>query len=727
MIPHSIYFLDLDVIYQILIKNIWYIVKILILAYGMFYLLPTKLFPQEYTGEGMQKVVFNFVYMTAYIEIVVTFLIFIKAFSLLLFIFMLVLTKLAILKWHYKKDIFHIFVYIKVSAMVFFLHLLDNKKEVSKKIVSDTKKWFTHKQEDMTFYSFLRASLFVSVFFYIIAMLMARGLLSYGDPMPDTAQFIEWVGILQQNTLFADNKSFGADFYGQAIIIYFVNLFTNLDQIILFSLFPILILLALYLSIYYVVRDYTHSKYVGLVAVMVHGLVLMSPLANIILGKIFEISNPQIIDFHHLLFYAPQMSDLLTQGNNIGDIPYLRYVSGLAYEEASVFVLLNAYFLIKTLDTKLNRYLYMYGLTLMLVFTFHGGGAIFLAIMSVLIAINALLFRKIDMKLLKKGLLVVVIATIVGNLWMLSIIKFGIPQDFGAAAPFIDKLLQTKNQMKQTVTLGINSVSIVHITKVHIFLFIMVGFSFIVALFTKKRFVNISILLIVTAVFISYFGPNAGLPLLAKQSRQAEYLFLSITLLSSFYFFYFFYKPIFWTFKKHTKYPIILFAYVIFAIGLLVLPKWINSDRFWTSLNEIEYTSIPETILKINDENRPFTWTAVAYVQAYAKVLNKGYHLNTQNFLMDYSPTAHYLEVPTNKVYVFVENFPGNYMGLNEWYYRWRGDVQKNIKTWVLIYSANHHNIKLYKNTGTVSIYEIDNQEYIDKLQEEEKKKNDNI
>lgn len=726
MEAHTFYYLDLDVIYQILTKNIWYILKLLVLAYGVFYILPSKIFPQEHAGGGIQKVVFNFVYMTAYVETVVTFLIFIKAFSLILFIITLILTRLAILKWYYKKDIVNIFVHMRISVMLFFLHVLDNQKEVRENATNTIREWFTHIQEHMTFYSFLRTSLFVSVFFYTIAMLMARGLLSYSDPMPDTSQFIEWVGILQQNTLFADNKSFGADFYGQAIIIYFINLFTNIDKIILFSIYPVLLLLALYLSIYYVVKDYTNSKYVGLFAVMIHGLVLMSPLANIILGRVFEISNPQLINIYHFLFYAPQTSELLIQGNDIGEIPYLRYISGLAYEHASVFVLLNVYFLIKTLDTKLNRYLYMYGLTLMLVFTFHGGGAIFLVVMSLFIAVNALIFRKIDMKLLKKGLLVVLISTIIGNLWMLAMIKYGIPQDFGAAAPFIDKMLQTKNQMEKIASVGVNSISIVSITNIHLFLFVMVGFSFFVALFTKRRFENISILLIVAAMIISYFGPNAGLPLLAKQSRQAEYLFFAITLLASFYFFYFFYKPMFFIFKKYAKYSIILFISLVFVVSILILPKWINSEQFWRNINEIEYTSIPDTILKINNENRPFTWTAVAYVQSYSKILNNGYHLNTQNFIMDYSPTAHYLEVPTNKIYIVVENFSGSYMGLNEWYYRWRGNIQNNIKTWIAIYSANHHNIKLYENTATVSVYEIDNQEYIDKLQEE-KKKSDNF
>ncbi len=85
---------------------------------------------------------------------------------------------------------------------------------------------------------------------------MARGLSSYGNPIPDTSQFIEWVNNLQNNILYADLR-ISADFYGQAIMDFFVTTFTNIDPIISFSLYPILLLIALYLSIYYVIKDYS--------------------------------------------------------------------------------------------------------------------------------------------------------------------------------------------------------------------------------------------------------------------------------------------------------------------------------------------------------------------------------------------------------------------------------------------------------------------------------------
>ena len=712
MFSPDVYFIDINIIYHIFAKNIWYISKLSIVSYVIFYWLPIKIFPQEYTGQGVQKIVFNFIFMVAYVEIVVAFLVFIKAFSLLLFMFVLIGTKLAFLKWYYKKNITLVLNNFRVNMMLWVLDFLDHRNKLKEKSLDYVKYKFIKFQQSLTFYSMLKNLLFFTVFFYIISTLMLRGLYSYSDPLPDTSQFTEWVNNLQHNILFSDNR-ISADFYGQAIIIFFVNVFTNIDLIILFSLYPILLLLAMYFSIFYVVKGFSNSKYVAIFAVMIHGIVLMSPLSDFILGNVIVTDKPPLVDFYGLKIYFPLINSLVGHIYKSGNVPYLRYISGLAYEHASVFVLLNAYFLIKTLDTHLNRYLILYILTLMSVFTFHGGGAIVLIVISILIAINAIVFRKIDIPLLKKGILYIIIAAIIGNLWILSMAKYGIPQDFGAAAPFLDKLLGTERGVNDMVAMGTKSISIITITKLHFTFFIMIFFSYVFSLFTKKKFINTSYVLIIIGIFIPYFGPNFGLPLVAKQDRLAEYIFFAITLLSSFYFFYFFYKPVFLLLKKYAKYLIIGMCYILFMALVLTVPRWMDTKSFWRNINATEYTSIPEVILKIKGDNRPFTWTVVSYIQEYAKVRNNGYHINTQNFLLRYNPGDKELKIDIPKIYIFVENFPNPYKGKSEWYYRWRGDVEDSLKSWVAIYSATHSNIRIYYKTNTITVYEIDNSEYI--------------
>ena len=249
----------------------------------------------------------------------------------------------------------------------------------------------------------------------------------------------------------------------------------------------------------------------------------------------------------------------------------------------------------------------------------------------------------------------------------------------------------------------------------------MIILGYIFSLFTKKRFLNTSFLLIPLGTFIIYFGPNLGTPMLASQSRLAEYLLFAMMLVLSFYYYYLLCKPAEMIFKKYAKYIMLTLSYIIFLFLTLSTPRWMDTYVFWKDLNAIEYTSISDIILRISKENRPFSWTVVSYVQEYAKVRNKGYHINTQNFLLRYDPTSRDLKIATKYIYIFVENFPNPYQGKGEWYYRWRRDIQNDLKSWIAIYSANHRNIRIYYKGKTITVYKIDNNRYIKYLEKMKK------
>ncbi len=718
----EVYLIDVNVIYQILSKNIWYISKVLIFTTILFYWLPTKIFPQDFTGRGVRKVVMNFIYMTAYVETVVTFLIFIKTFNLIIFFFSIILTKLIFLKWYHKENIRLLLYHKKVEIMLFVFDFLDKPKAYYGKIINKIKNFITVTQQKITTYNVLKTIIFFAVFFYILSIFMARGLYSYSNIAPDTSQFIEWVDYLQKNILYADNKTFGADFYGMAVMVFFIDIFTNIDPIVIFSVYPIVLLLALYLSIYFVIREAGYSKFTALSAVMLHGMVLMTPLANYILGKIIVTTSPDIFNFHGLSFYVPTAYDI-SNGYTIGSIPFFRYISGMAYEHSSVFVFLNIFFLINSIANKKNIYIVLYALTLMLVFIFHGGGAIVLMPISILIAINAIIFLKLDLSLLKKGLLSVIFGAIFGNFWLLSMIKYGLPERVGAAAPFLDKLLNNVQNRQEVIKLGFNSVKIIYMTEFHFILIALLLFALIFSyLFTKNRFLNSSFLMIPTGVFLLYFGSNLGFPTLTSHSRLGIYMFFAIVILFAFYMKYFIFTPLYFIFRKHIRWVKLFITYFLFFTFVIFIPKWTSKNLFWENINAIEYTSIPKIILQIDKQNVPFTWTVVSYVQEYSKVKNKGYHVNTQNFLLKYNPKDKYLKIPTKKVYIFVENYPNPYKGLGQWYYRWRSQIQNSLKSWVAIYEMYHNNIKMYYKTKTVTVYEIDNSNYMDYLSKKSKR-----
>ena len=710
---NPIYFIDETIINEIFFQNSFALIKLLLVTYILFYYIPRKIFPQPKTSFQIEIIVINMIYMVSYVEIFITLFIYLKIFSIPMFLILLVATKFFFIKYYEKKDPFKILKDVKISFMIKTLDILDNPQLFYQKLVKNGKDKILNFQKKITFYNVLSFIFYFGVISYIFIETMTRGLESVSYSIADTGQFVDWVNHLHRNILYEKIQA-GADMYGISILIFFIHTFTNIDVIILFSIYPTLLFLALYLAIFYVLRDFTKSNFVAIFGVMFHGIILMSPLALDILGGIVQTNHPFIDYFGIFSYYVPTKEQL----QNLIYFPleaYYRYASGMAYEHASVFVLLNAYFLIKLLQYKTNKYLILYTLTLLLVFTFHGGGAIPLLVISILITLNGFLFLKIDKSTFKKGLLAVLFATIVGNIWMFSMVKYGIPKDFGAAAPFLDKLLNTKQYAKSVVEMGIFDTSFMAINKFHYFLIVLFIFNFILFLFRKEKFVNLSFLMIILGVFIIYFGPTFGFPNVASFLRLSEYFFLAITLLVSITFYY--------ICKILPKIVILSLLYFLLIFSILAVPKWINSKEIQVLINKTEWTAIPEFIVKINQTNLRYSWSFISYVQDYTKVRNKGYHINVDEFLLKYSPLDKYLKIGSQKVFIAVEDFTHPYKGLNEWYYRWRSRIQSNLKAWISTYSMHHNNIKIAYRSKLVTIYEIDNQEYINYLIEKEKQK----
>ena len=172
--------------------------------------------------------------------------------------------------------------------------------------------------------------------------------------------------------------------------------------------------------------------------------------------------------------------------------------------------------------------------------------------------------------------------------------------------------------------------------------------------------------------------------------------------------------------------------YFIFIIAAITFPKWHNAEGlpkyaadmlYPKNVQFISYGANSKILLDINKLYRPFSWTVVSYVQEYAKSKDKGYHINTQNFVMKYDPQAEYLEIPTEYVFLIEEITPNEYKGKNEWRYRWRREVEDNLRSWIAIYSANHDNMRLFQSTKHVNVYIIENKKYLEYLAKKEKEK----
>jgi len=716
-------YLDLEIIHKIIYLNIKNALLLFIIAYLLFLFLPRRLFPQRYAGAGIENIISNILYMLAYIEIVVPLMVFLKIFTLPSFLAVLFLTKLAFVKFYYKQDPKEYLLNLKSKILIVVYDFLDDPYQ---KIISLRKQLYNVLflyVKNLNYYQFFKKILLGLIFIHLVYIVGYRCFISLANPLPDTSQFFEWVANLNDNILYADDKTAGADFYGISVFIFFLQTFTHIDSIILFNIYPLLLITFLFLGVYFVMKRFTLTSLLAMATLLIYGSILLSsPWNEHIATWITTTSNPDFIRFWHFKLYQIPKEYFENPNLHLEKVsmtPYIRYFSGMAYEFSSTMFLINLFYLIKALDRGYTRYLYNYSLSLMLVFIFHGGGAIALIAPSILIALNALVSFKLNLDLLKRGLKAILFAAILGNGWMLSVLKYGIPQDFGAAAPFLDRLFGTKQAIKEIVSAGIEEVTISHLTYMHLFLLISAISFFILARFFKKGFYFSSFLLIPLGFFVVYYAENLGLSKLVHPSRGAEYLYLSITVIVACYLKLFLWIPLKKLLGELAKIVFLVIVFIMLLISIFLIPHYKEVEFFKRFINGVQYSEIPYHLYQIVKENRPMTWTVISYVQEYSKVLGKGFMINTNEFLLDYSPLPQELPIPTPKVYIFVEDIPHKYTGKDEWYYRWRTEIQNRLKEWVTIYASTHDNIRVYAKTKLLTVYEIDNSAYVERLKRE--------
>ncbi len=691
--------------------------KLLIMNILFFHYIAKLVFPQFMIQDRLDRIMFNILYMLGFIMLSIPILIHFHIFSLPLFLLLLIGLKAYFLHYFEKRNLLNETIYYLRGLLIKVLDYVDSFSQYTNKTNKNSPNQYINNIQKIFSPRYLQRIFTWFVFAYILYIISLGGFISYSDAVPDTAQFVEWVNTMHANELFRDNKTAGADFFGQATIVFFFQKITNIDSIVLFNIYPIFLVWFVLFGLYYVVYKITFSSYSALFSVVLFGVIFLSPWADLFLGYIYTTSVPTLEHIFGLKFYLlwenEVSTELFKEFVSNKHIPFERYSAGLAYELASSMFLINNYFIAKSFFTKRKGHILLYGITLFLVFVFHGGGAIYLVVSNSFILMIAVLFRHLDWKTFKQGLRIIVIASILGNLWMLSVIKYGIPQDFGAAAPFLDNLFETK-QSVSNVADGGEVVSFVVVNKVQIAIVISMFFLILISFFIKRKFLFISMVVSIIAVMLIYFAANLGLPRAAKQFRAAEYLLLVFAMGIGFYFYFFIIKPLRYFYSKKRLYLGLVAAFFIVLITIVQTPRWIETKRFMTQTNSMEYNNLAYILYKISQENRPYTWTSISYVQTYPKVLGKGFHINTPDFLLKHDPRDKYLKIPmVRKVYIFIENKPNPYMGTHQWYYRWRPQIQDQLKEWVSIYQMLHDNIRVYYQNEIVSIYEIDNSEYV--------------
>jgi len=711
-------YIDVEVLQQIFSLNLKNIILLFIISYLLFIFLPRRLFPQDYAGAGLENVISNILYMLVYLELIVPLMVILKIFSLPSFLAMLVLTKLFFVKYYYHQSPKEYLFNIGNKIIIFLYDLLDEPylkfKALKKRISLTLFSYFQH----LNYFYFLKRVFLITIFIYLIYLLGYRCFISLANPLPQTSYFFEWVADLNLNILYADDKAItGELFYGLAIFIFILQLFTNIDPIILFNIYPLIVITFLLLGVYFVIKRFSLSVLVAMATLLIFGSVVISSfIGENVATWITTTSNPEIISLweEFKLYQIPSFyfQNPTTYLEKISMNPYIRFFSGTAYELSATLFLINLFYLIKFLDKGYNRYLYNYTFSLLLIFIFHPEGSIPLIVPTFLIFLNALVSFKV--KKFPQFLKAILLTTFIGNLWFLAVFKYKVLPDF-LDIPFLKTLLNIETDK---IELGLEEVTISHLTYHHLFLLTSAISFFVIARFLKKGFYFSSFLLIPLGFFLLFFAQNLGFYKLLHPSKGVTHLYLSVTIIISCYIkaVWLFLKKVF---KKVGEIIFLLAIVGVYIISIFFIPHYKETDFFKRFINGVQYSDIPLKLYSIVKENRPMNWTVVSYVQEYSKVKGRGFMINSSNFLLNYSPKEKELPIPTKKIYIFVEDIPHRYLGREEWFYRWRRDIQDRLKEWIGVYSSTHNNIKLYSKTKLLSVYEIDNSEYIERLKRE--------
>ncbi len=703
------------------------LVKLFIMSYIFFILLPRFIFPQIGIKTKIDRILFNIIYMTATIETFIPLLVFLKIYSYItLFLSFLFLKVLFIILFEKKNP----YLTLRNNFSIFLIKTLNYLDRIYNNFFTGKyKKIRTLNLKIIANFNTICILLIVLFVIYAIIDINYINFCSLNNKTSDVSQFIEWVGNLHKNILYADRKTGGADFFGLPILVFFLQVITHIDSVILFSLYPTLIFLFMSFGLFYVIYKLTDSVYSGFITFIFFVVIILSPLSLYLTGKTFTTNNPEILNLGSFKIYLPFIKyfakkKMLSSLNNIDYILFIRMNSGLAYEISASFFVLNIYFLIMSLWKKENIYILLFALTLYLVFVFHGGVAFILVIVNSLIFLNGLIFREITFSILKKGAIAIILPAIFGNFWMFSWLKYGIPQDFGNAAPILDKFFKTKTYTEKVVETGKEFVDLIvfYTNQLIYYLIFCLLYFFSLFFYKEKRFFASSLSLVFIGVLIIYFSQNLGLPKVVSASRCVDFLLISFALSFGIFFGLFdkFLKKIL---KKAYKYVMLSSISVVSLTCVFLLPTYNSTDYFYEFTSSIQYNSVALALYKIKNSREPYTYTIVGFVQSYPKVFDKGFHINAQNFIKRYNPYAPELQIDTKYIYIIVETVPLKYSGRGEWYYRWRKDIELSLMTWIKIYSKFHNNIRLYYSNDYVEIYEIDNREYYRKIMLERLKK----
>lgn len=691
-------------------------VRLVLAAWLFFVWIPRKILPQEYLADRLDRYMFNVLHMTALATLVFPLFIALRFFGLPFLVLFCVVVKLLFHKFWYRRELIpYLRQEVYHAVILAILRALDDLYGFYRRLRQGVRSRLDLLRGALGWDLIAPAGL-AAVVAYALYLRLAVAFATLVPAASDMYQYYYWNQILKLNRLF--DRVAGAPYpWGSPVLVYSVNFFAALNTVLLYGTFPLLVLCFSFFSVYYLcVRLFPGEKgsAAPLVAILLFAVVIPSPLAVEFFGTVYKTVSPQVSHLGPFSFYSGAPKGLDQVLSAYPQLFFMRHSNLLPYEVATAFIPLFFYLLHKALAARRTVYILLLGEVMAVICALHPGVLIALFPSALMIAAWTVFNCGMDRRTLAKGCASLGGALLLGNLWLLQMAVYGIPGDVGAAAPILDRLFGTRRMALEKAAAPVYTE--VQVVSGSTGLLLLALLSLVLLALSlrqqdrQKRALFALAPLFALGILLMYLGPNLGLPRVVDQSRLQTPLALCYALLAS--------QCYLLLLEKGLLRRLLggrscagsrLLAGGAALCAILLAPRWIDSAEYRLASRKMELPETPYFMYKIEDTFQPFSYTVVCYLEGFSQLYSRGYHMNVQDLLIGYSPLAPTLKIPTELVFLFVENAAVRFQGGGEYWYRWRGDLTFKLKEWIALYAGAHDNVKLWRQTDRLQVFVIDN------------------
>jgi hypothetical protein len=691
----------------------------LLIAGGIFFVwIPRMILPQEYLRNRLDRLMFNCLHMCALATLVFPLFIAMRCFGLPFLLLFFVVTRMLFIKYWYRQPL-RPYLREKYNAFIVgILRVLDDQDACLKRLKTRLSEWIRRCGRLLVspgrWWAQAGTALLVS---YALFIRLAIAFSTMAPSVSDMYQYYYWNQILMLNRLI--DRVCGAPYpWGSPILLRSVNAFAHLNTVVLYNCFPVLMIGFSFFALFYFCRKIlepeTGRSPAFMLALVLFAVVIPSPLAQDFFGTVFRPLFPVISRISGLAFYtgSPGLRDeILTVYPKIF---FLRYSNVLPYEMADGFALLLIYFLHQALTTRRGVMLLLFAETLGIISALHPGVLIVLFPACLLLTIRTVASYGLDGRTFLRGCAAISGGMLAGNIWLFQLAVYGLPPDVGAAAPILDKIFRTHRGAADAVLAAARpELQIVAPTPLQGLLalgtLVLLGLSFRSR--DREQGVKRSIIPLFTlGTLLLYFMPNLGLPRLVDQSRLQTTLALSYGLTAAQCYLQFLEMGVLArTLGPRASGVSRLVVAVVVAAAVMMSPRYVDDAAYRRFATSLELLDLSYYVYQIEDTFQPFSYTVVSYPEGFPLLISSAYHMNTLDLLTTISPIKRQIDIPSELIFLFVENAPVSNPGAGEYWYRWRPDIMLKLKEWIVMYGAYHKNLRLWKQSKYLQVYMIDN------------------